>query len=302
MAKAKKKVQWIEKTRKIYYDPIKPGSYSGIQGLRRVTGYKTKKIKEWLSGQDTYTLHKSVRWKYPRRKVIVPGIDYQWQADLVDLSSIKNENKGHTFLLTVIDVFSKRASCEPLMSKSGECVLKAFKNILKQRNMPKKLQTDKGSEFYNKKVQALLKKNSIDLFSTENDDIKACIVERFNRTLKTRMWKYFTAEKTKRYLDVLADLIDGYNNTFHSSIKMTPNQVNKDNEHHVWNTLYGKRQKSGKPKLKVGDIVRISKTRRTFKKGYLPNWSDELFTVAVVKRTNPGTYHNKEENGDLVKG
>ena len=83
---------------------------------------------------------------------------------------------------------------------------------------------------------------------------------------------------------------------------MTPNQVDKDNQHKVWNTLYGKHEKDRKPTLKVGDVVRISKTRRTFKKGYLPNWSEELFTIATVKRTIPVTYLIREENGDLVKG
>ena len=189
------------------------------------------------------------------------------------------------------------------MKKSGQCVAKAFQKMLREaKATPKKLQTDKGSEFYNKEVQPLLKKYSIDMFSTENDEIKSCIVERFNRTLKSHMWKYFTAEKTKRYIDVLQDLIAGYNNTYHSSIKMTPNAVNKENEHEVRQHLYGKYQKPTKPKLKVGDYVRISKTSRPFKKGYLPNWSEEIFTVASIVRTVPVTYRIKEENGNLIKG
>lgn len=113
-----------------------------------------------------------------------------------------------------------------------------------------------------------MKTHNIELFSTENDDIEGGIIERFNRTLKTRMWKYFTAERTNRYVDVLQDLIDSYNNTYHSSIKMKPNEVSKHNEHEVWNNLYGKYEKPTKPKFKVGDSVRISKTSRPFKKGY----------------------------------
>ena len=203
----------------------------------------------------------------------------------------------------MIDVFSKKAACVALLRKSGPCVARAFKIVLeKMGTSPKKLQTDKGSEFYNKDVKPLLKKSNIDMFSTENDDIKSCIVERFNRTLKSRMWKYFTARKTNKYLDVLEDLIASYNDTYHSSIKMSPNQVCKENEHDVWNNLYGKYRKPSKPKLKVNDCVRISKTSRTFKKGYMPNWSEELFTISSVMRTIPITYRIKEENGDLISG
>ena len=303
MGKAKKKVQWVEKCHKIYYDPKQPGSYGGIKGIQRVTGYKAKKIEDWLSKQDTYTLHKTAYRKYPRRRVNVPGMNYQWAADLVDVTSLKEENDKNTFLLTVIDVFSKKAACEPLMRKSGPCVAKAITKILNEAKVtPRKLQTDKGSEFYNKEVKPVLKKHDIDLFSTENDEIKSGIVERFNRTLKSRMWKYFTAEKTNRYLDVLQDLINSYNATYHSSIKMAPNDVNKQNEHDVWNNLYGKYRKPTKPKLKVGDYVRISKTSRPFKKGYLPNWSEEIFRVASIVKTVPVTYEIKEENGTLIRG
>jgi transposase InsO family protein len=303
MGKAKKKVRWIEKCDKVYYNPKQPGSYSGVEGLKRATGYKTHQIKNWLSKQDTYTLHRPAYRKFQRRRVIVPGINYQWAADLVDVSSLKTDNDGHTFLLTVIDVFSKKAACAALLRKSGPCVARAFKTVLEEADTPpKKLQTDKGSEFYNKDVKPLLKQYKITMFSTENDDIKSGIIERFNRTLKSRMWKYFTANNTHRYLDVLQDFINSYNNNYHSSIKMTPNQVRKDNEHEVWNNLYGTYQNPSKPKLKLGDCVRISKTSRTFKKGYMPNWSEELFTVASVLRTIPVTYRIKEENDELIAG
>ena len=304
MGRAPKKVKWLEKCHKTYYDPKQPGSFSGVKGIQRVTGYKAGKIKNWLSKQDSYTLHKPAYRKFPRRRVFIPDMGYQWIADLVDVTSLKQENDNHTFLLTVINGFSRKAACEPLLRKTGACVAKAFKKIINESNLttPKKLQTDKGSEFYNKEVKPLLKKHNIELFSTENDDIKGGIIERFNRTLKSRMWKYFTAERTHRYLDVLQHLIDSYNNTYHSSIKMKPSDVNTENEHEVWNNLYGKYRKPTKPKFRIGDYVRISKTSRPFKKGYLPNWSEEIFTVASIVKSVPVTYRIKEENGTFIKG
>lgn len=303
MGKAKRKVQWITKLSKVYYTPKNPGSFSGVAGLERVTGYKTNKIKQWLEKQDAYTLHKPAYRKFKRRKVIVPGPNHQWAADLVDVSSLRKNNEDNTFLLTVIDVFTKKAACRVLLRKSGPCVAKAFESILiNTHTPPRKLQTDKGSEFYNKNVKLLLKRYNIDIFSTENDDIKSCIVERFNRTLRSRMWKYFTANNTTRYIDILPDLIDSYNNTYNSSIKMTPNSVNDENTSKVWHTLYGEYNKPLKPKLAIGDSVRISKNSRLFTKGYTTNWSEELFTVSHVLRTIPVTYRIKEYSGDLISG
>ena len=130
------------------------------------------------------------------------GPNQQWQADLVDMARLKESNDGTTFLLTVIDVFSKRAWCIPLKNKSAASLVAAFTQLLRERP-PITLQTDKGSEFSNRSVQKLLKQYGVHHFSTHNEETKASIVERFNRTLKTRMWRYFTKSQSVRYLDVL---------------------------------------------------------------------------------------------------
>ena len=169
-------------------------------------------VAEWLSEQDAYTLHKPARRHFKRRRVIVGGLRQQWQADLVDLSNLKKDNDGMTFLLTVIDVFSKVAWCVPMKNKSAASLVAALTSTF-SKGWPKTLQTDQGLEFLNKSVQALLKKHGIHHFSTHNAETKASIVERFNRTLKTRMWRYFTKHQTWRYIDVLQDLVQSYNNT-----------------------------------------------------------------------------------------
>ena len=136
----------------------------------------------------------------------------QWQADLVDLSKLKKDNDGMTFLLTVIDVFSKVAWCVPMKNKSAASLVAALDTTF-SKDWPKTLQTGQGLEFLNKSVQALLKKHGIHHFSTHNAETKASVLERFNRTLKTRMWRYFTKHQTWRYIDVLQDLVQSYNNT-----------------------------------------------------------------------------------------
>ena len=214
-----------ELMKKVYYNPAHPGSLGGKERLKRgvlqeygVT-LKDKEISDWLSSQDTYTLHKTAPIKYKRNRVIVYGKDVQFQADLVDMSAFSKENDGIKFLLTCIDVFSKYAWVRPLKNKTGAEVTKAFASILKENRIPQKLQTDKGTEFFNKHFQQLMKKYNIHHFATASD-VKASCVERFNRTLKSFMWRYLTAINSKRYYNILQDLIEGYNASYDKSIKM----------------------------------------------------------------------------------
>ena len=293
-------MKWERLLKQQYYTVKKPGSYGGVQSLARATKKRPEQVLPWLQEQDTYTLHRPVRHTFPRRKVIAPEPGYQWQADLVDVSNIKKFNDGYTFLLTVIDVFSKRAWCIPLKNKSATSLVTAFESLLNS-NKVKHLQTDKGKEFLNKQLQTLLKKHKVNFFTTHNEETKASIAERFNRTLKTKMWKYFTQHNTRRYVDILDDLMFSYNHSYHRSIKMAPVDVNPKNQHQVWNNLYGN-SKYVAPKLKEGDTVRISKAKKQFKKGYLPNWSEEIFTVHKVKRTQPPVYVLKDFHDEVLEG
>lgn len=300
-ASKKQKVLWLS-----YYSPQRPGAYGGIAALQRATGKKIKpsEIKEWLSHQDAYTLHKPVRHRFPRRRTIVGGIDHQFQADLIDVKNIKKYNDGYSFLLTCIDVFSKYAWVIPLKNKTGEALVAAFRSIFARGRRPLRLQTDKGSEFMNKTFQKFLKEEGVEFFVTENEDIKASIVERFNRTLKEKLWRYFTKKNTLRYVEVLPALARNYNRSYHRSIRMAPEEVNEANQEEVWQSLYGNRDEHGdrRGKFREGDRVRISKARRTFKKGYLPSWTEELFTVSRVKPTTPRTYVLKDDHGEELKG
>ena len=283
-----------------YYDVRQSSSYGGLSRLSRQTKTHPKRVKAWLQSQDAYTLHKPVRYTFPRRKVIVSGPHEQWQADLVDVSRLSRENRGYKFLLTVIDVFSKKAWVVPLKDKKGPTILKAFQSI--PDPPPARLQTDKGTEFINKILKTWLEKHGVHFFHTENEDIKACIVERFNRTLKTKMWRYFTKHNTLSYIDILEDLVDAYNRTPHRSIGMAPLDVDASTAGQVWHRLYADPPPYKKTDLHVGDSVRISKARRTFKKGYLPQWTEEVFVIAQRQNTRPVTFRLKDWNGDDIRG
>ena len=147
----------------------------------------------------------------------------------------------------------------------------------------------------------MFKSHNIEWFETYNET-KAQIVERFNRTLKDRMYKYFTASNTKRWVDVLPDLVYDYNNSYHRSINMTPTQAS-ENPGDAYDNLYGSKQSKTTPKFKPGDFVRISKYRKTFKRGYTANFTDEVFVVTDVMRTTPVTYRIAEiRNVDKIIG
>ena len=282
--------------RHLYYDPDSNVAFSSIANIWRkikedgVT-IKYKELKEFLQEQPTYTLHKRELKKFQTRKVMVSYLDQQWQCDLVDMQKFSKTNKGYNYILTVIDILSRYAWAKPLKRKTGEEVVEQFKIIFKEA-IPEKIQFDDGKEFYNKKIYALFDEHNIDHFSSRSEK-KASIVERLNRTLKTRMWKYFTANETEVWYDVIDDLVNDYNISFHSSIGMTPTEARKEeNSDTVWYNLYGDflLHDFGKPKFKINDHVRISKYKTIFTKGYLPNYTEEIFKVNQVIYTKPFVY------------
>ena len=257
-------------------------------------GGRTKKKVSTLAEE----LHKPVRRKFKRRRVLVNGIDKIWAADLADMQAFSKFNRGIKYLLAVIDVFSKYGWLIPLKDKTGKSVALALKTIFKERK-PEKMWVDKGKEFYNKDVKELIK-----LYSTENEE-KSSVVERWIRTMKEKMWKYFTTNSTNVYINVLPDLVREYNNTRHSSIKMTPVEASeKKNEFKVWKTLYPNRLDilNINPKFSVGDKVRISKKKELFEKGYTTRWTEEIFTITKIKRTSPITYKIADLNGEEIDG
>ena len=147
----------------------------------------------------------------------------------------------------------------PLKTKQGQELVKAFKTILASGRKPSKLQTDQGTEFLNCVFQKFLRENKIEFFTVKSE-LKASVVERFNRTFKNKMYKYFTAKNTLTYINVLPQLVRSYNNTYQRSIKMKPSQVTKANEAKVWDTLYGSDvQKRVRFKFQVGDRKRKRK-------------------------------------------
>ena len=138
------------------------------------------------------------------------------------------------------------------------------------------------------------------MYSTFNEG-KAVIIERFNRTLKNIMWKYFTANNTRFYIDALDQIVKNYNEKVHSTIKMTPKEASKDiNRGNYFNIIRKQNKSRMSIKYKKGDKVYISKYKRHFEKGYTPNWTEEIFTIDKINMTNLVTYQVSDLNNEKI--
>ena len=195
-------------------------------------------------------------------------------------------NKGIKYLLCAIDLFFKYAFVVTLKDKKGASVVNAFQKILDKS----------GSEFYNHSFKKWLEDNDTTMYSTYSEG-KSVVAERFIKTLKNKLYKHMTAVSRNVYYDVLDDIVEKYNNTWHSTIKMKPKDV-KDNNF----TKYVEESNEKDPKFKIGDHVRVSKYKNTFAKGYTPNWSEEVFIIDRVKNTVPWTYEINDLNGEKIIG
>ncbi|XP_020910819.1 uncharacterized protein LOC110248614 [Exaiptasia diaphana] len=320
MAPRKKKTNWTRAKKKkkkspsdilqeTFYDPQAPAGYAGADQVRRQarrSGVKPQQVDQWLRRQPGYTLHRPVRRRFGRRRVRVDGLDEQWQADLADVRKLSQANDGNEYLLIALDVLSRYAFVRPIKKKNAATVARAFEDIFEESDrQPDALQTDEGTEFLNSTLRGVLKERGIRHFVVYGDT-KAQIVERFIRTFKNRMWRYFTAHNTHRYMDILQDLVKGYNAGFHRSIQRSPDSVTHANAQDVWRHLYAEPEKPKKRRrryrFKPGDQVRLSKKAEAFKKGYTPGWTEEIF---VVQRRVPGwppLYKIKEWDGTPLSG
>lgn len=277
----------------VYYDPENQASFGSAEKLYKAVKHHNislSHVKEWLSKQITYTLHRSRRRHFKRNPIVVTDMHKQWQADLVDLSAFAKENNGYRYLITIIDVFSKYGHAFAVRKKTGAEVKAGFLKIFNVYK-PESLQTDMGGEFNNTGLKTLLAAEGITYFTAKNTETKCAIVERFNKTLRNRMFRYFTSKGTRKYIEVLPKLITAYNNSVNRSTGFAPSKVTHEHRDQIFEKLYGAknerellRKQAVKPKIKLKDNVRIPYIAEPLDKGYYPTWTDEIFTVEQANK------------------
>ena len=229
-----------------------------------------------------------------------------WQIDLIDLSNIKNKfySQNYTFALTCIDVFSRYAWVEPMKNKTAAESKKAIQRIIAKGRKPTIIYTDDGNEFKGVFKDYLEDNQIIKLTNQNAPHIKAAIVERFNRTIKQKMWRVFTYLGRKQYSNILQKLVQSYNNSFHRSINTSPSKVNEANQEEIHNFQYGDHESYDnfiEFKFKIGDYVRVlNDKQKTFEKGYVQKWSTAICVVVHQNPTNPPTYSINNTQDELT--
>ena len=298
-----------ELLKRIYYSVDDPAGFASIAKLYRrareeAPTISNADVRQFLRAQPTYTLHRPYRKRFARNKTLAQDIDFQWQADLADLPDHAAANDDSRYILTIVDVFSRYAWAVPVAKKSGPRVRDAFAQVFASGRKPQHLQTDKGKEFFNKDVQALMRLHGVKHFAS-NSDQKAALVERFNRTLKQRMEGYTSYNNTRRYLEILPRLLAAYNSSTHRSLGMSPAQVSKENASALWRRQYGSEvARATTPGLSARTPVRLSKVKALFEKGTTPNSTEEMFRI-VRQRPGPGgrrVYKLEDWRGESIEG
>lgn len=285
------------------------------------TPYTIKQIQDWLQSQDTYTLHRPARQHFKRNHYYVYGIDHLWEIDLCDMSMYKKQNDGYTYILTVVDVLTKYAFAKCVKNKSAQSITKAFRDILSEsQRRPLVIQCDRGLEFSNSTFRSFLNQHGIKLqFPMTTSRFKCAIVEAFNKTLKQRMFRYFTHiggkknSNYRRYIDVLPYLLQGYNNTEHSTTKMKPADVRSEHVPIIYENTHARHRKTDAAatktqkhsKFRKNDLVRVMRKKSSlFEKGYTEKWSREIFVVdRVIQKTPYPLYVLRDlKNNAIISG
>ena len=223
------------------------------------------------------------RKNYPTNKITYNHTDEIWSIDLADMIDYKiSNNKGYRYIFIVIDNFSKYLWAIPLKNKYSQTITNEFSNILStSKRKPLKIESDRGSEFYNSIFQNFLKSKNIQHYSRYTDKGPS-IAERVIRTIRNLLKKPVFLAGNANWLNELSSVIKQYNNTIHHSIKMTPIQASrKSKEKEVYSNLRDDRVKL-KPKFNLGQLVRTADIKRVFSKGDSTNWSYKLYTITEV--------------------
>ena len=305
------------KINRIYTNPINPGSFSGLENLyeqvrKKYPGITKNDVRQFLEGNRTYTLFKPRLIKYKRSKFVPAGFLTDLQVDLGDFQTLAKKNSGFRYLLVAVDVLSRRVFTSPVRSKTGLEMKNSFEKLFSQMPyLPQQIFSDRGMEFESKEMLGYYKDKGIEKFKARASEIKAGVAERMIKTIKQRLYRYFSEKNTTNWIDVLPKITDAINNSVCRITGKRPIDINPENASSIWEKVYGtyvrgvatnSKKKTKSNKFLPGDKVRISRAKPIFEKGYLPTFSDEIFTVNSKSRANPDHFQLKDYKEEPIHG
>jgi hypothetical protein len=295
----------VEKIKVMFYDP-KQGLWSinKIHEKLNEQGMKVSlsDVRNVLQNQLVNQVFKPVG-KYKKEGFTTITAKYpreQYQCDLIDFKKYYKFNGNYRYLLNCIDVYSRFATSVPLKNKDLKSVYPAIEKVFAEMGYCKNFNSDLEAAFLSAKFQALLKEHKI--VHWQHDPIEnkrnMSIVERFNKTIRTVIQKYFYVRGTKNWVKVLPDLMNNYNTTEHSTIQQEPKDMFTDTKK---DPSYKSKQKVKVPvfTLMVGDKVRVLKRYSTFtKKTDVKNWTKNIYTITKI---DGQTFYVKSDKGVMQK-
>lgn len=293
-----------------YGAPGHPAAFSAPARVAKETGTSVSKARNALEHVDSYVLHREYKkprhynpyYIYERRKLV--------QADLIDIQGLAAQNDGVKHLFLLIDVFTRKIWVYPLKDKKGVTVKNALEAWARSvRILPEVFGVDGGKEFWNATVRTFLRSKNVDL-QLEHGVSKAAYAERANKSLQILIYKYLTHKESLRYIDTLGDLVRTYNTRTHETIKMSPDDAEKDeNQARLLATAVErfKKVRRKQTKYKVGEYVRLKTEPKTLSDGrraYAEQFHGEYFKIDSVntKLPIPLYYIRSDDTGELIRG
>ena len=277
-----------------------PAAYGSIKNLKKASGLPMNKVRQFLEKTAAHSKYGIYRKKFRRLKVISYDINEIWSIDLAYVDKLAKYNNGVKYLLVAVDVLSRFLRVEPMKSKDAPEAMKAFKRMIKHKK-PKKLWTDKGTEFKGA-FKAFCEKQDIEIYHTESET-KSAFAERNIRSLKNIIYKHLEHTWSWKYIDSLDEFVKTINGRVNRVTKMAPSKVQKKHVPYLVSLVIDKNA-SLNPKLrfKEGDFVRIAKPNLPFKKGYKQTYKDEVFEIYRIATTSPPTYNLVDAKKEKILG
>ena len=275
-----------------------PASFGSSKRLKDFSKLPMTKVKMYLETKPSFTKYRAQRLNFPRLKVIVNDLNEIWSLDLAHVDKLAKYNRDVKYLLVAVDCLSRYLRVEPLKTKNATETAKAFRNMIKHKQ-PQKVWVDDGTEFLGA-FKTLCNKRGIHLYSTFSEK-KSAFAERNIRSLKNIIYRYLEEKWTYSYINNLDQFVKTINSRVNRVTKLAPNKVTKKDVPRLV-SLTVETRRSQKPKLYVGDFVRIVKKEKTFRKGYKQSFTDEIFEIAGIPTLNPPTYSLIDSNKEIIQG
>ena len=320
----------IEALDKIYNDPADPGGFTSqrklLESARLLRNDITlTDVKEYLSHQPSFTRHGNIPKKFIKSRVFIKeGPGFLLSGDLADMSSIKNDNDGISFLMYLIDCYSRKLWVLPLKNKRGSTISRTLDDFLSSNKYKYTLLwVDEGGEWYSSPTKKVCEKHGLKMYSVYNRRQKASYAERVILTIKSKLYKIMTQRHTNRYIDFLQDVINSYNNSKHKGLLCHyPNEIHNMTDK---DKILSFAKKQFEQKLtNYGDIKRknskitfsqrnilprntyvrllLNSAESAFTKSYKPIFTEEIFIIDSVRNSTPTLYTLKDFLHEPISG